>query len=133
MTYPVNRMRCRGKKIKGSGYTKPLIFDNSLSPDMQALLVARKAQDIRYFPSGFQTTVVPSATAYATVVPSTVVLSTVVPSATAYATVVSPVEPNPPAPRSVSGPGSASTTTTSSQGLKSPAASCTSRSCVLIE
>ena len=44
-----------------------------------------------------------------------------------------PVEPNPPAPRSVSGPGNASTTTTSSQGLKSAAAICTSRSCVLIE
>lgn len=87
-------MKCQGKKIKGSGYTKPLISDNSLNPDMQALLAARAAQDARYFPSVQER----------------------------------PVEPNPPAPLAVSGPGSASTTITSSQGLKSPAASCTSRS-----
>jgi hypothetical protein len=91
-------MRCRGKKIKGSGYTKPAATNNSLSPDMQALLAAREAQDARYFPTS------------------------------AYATHVLPVDPNPPAPRAVSGLGNASTTTTSSQGLKSPAASCTSRS-----
>ena len=102
-------MKCRGKKIKGSGYTKPLISDNSLSADMQALLAAREAQDARYFPAtGAQTTVVPSAHA--------------------YATVVCPVDPNPPAPLTVAGPGSASTTMTSNQGLKSGAASCTSRS-----
>ena len=91
-------MRCQGKKIKGSGYTKPTVSTNSLGlgPDIQALLAAREAQDARYFPStGAQER---------------------------------PVDPNPPAPRVVSGPGSASTTITSSQGLKSPAATCTSRS-----
>ena len=93
-------MRCQGKKIKGSGYTKSLTTNNSLGlgldSDMQALLAARAAQDAHYFPStGAQER---------------------------------PVEPNPPAPLSVVGPGRASTTTTSSQGLKSPAAICTSRS-----
>jgi len=101
-------MRCQGKKIKGSGYTKSLTTNNSLglglASDIQVLLAARAAQDAHYFPStGAQATVVTSATAH-------------------------PVEPNPPAPLSVVGPGRASTTTTSSQGLKSPAASCTSRS-----
>lgn len=99
-------MSCQGKKIKGSGYTKPSICANSLNLDIQALLAAREAQDARYFPST-------GAHTYATVVPSAHAL---------------PVDPNPPAPRVVSGPGSASTTITSSQGLKSPAASCTSRS-----
>ena len=96
-------MKCQGKKIKGSGYTKPAVTNNSLGSDMQALLAAREAQDARYFPSDFHATVVAP-------------------------TVVNPVDTNPPAPRAVSGPGSASTTTTSNQGLKSGAASCTSRS-----
>ena len=39
-----------------------------------------------------------------------------------------PVDPNPPAPLTVAGPGSASTTIISNQGLKSGVASCTSRS-----
>lgn len=97
-------MKCKGKMIKGSGYTKSLTTNNSLGldSDMQALLAARAAQDARYFPL-------------------------------ASLAQERPVEPNPPAPRSVSGPGNASTTTTSSQGLKSAAAICTSRSCVLIE
>ena len=81
-------MRCQGKKIKGSGYTKPLISNSGLNTDMQALLAARDAQDARYFP----------------------------------------VDPNPPAPLAVAGLGSASTIITSSQGLKSPVASCTRRS-----
>ena len=94
-------MRCRGKKIKGSGYTKPSVSTNSLGlgSDVQALLAAREAQDARYFPNTY-----------------------------AQTTVVNPVEPNPPAPLTVAGPGSASTTMTSNQGLKSGAASCTSRS-----
>jgi hypothetical protein len=101
-----NIMKCRGKKIKGSGpckrnlqETKPSISNNSLGPDVQALLAAREAQDARYFPSDFKTF-----------------------------TVTDPVDPNPPAPLAVVGPGSASTTTTSSHGLKSGVASCTSRS-----
>ena len=99
-------MKCRGKKIKGSDpcklrlqETKPSIGNNSLGPDIQALLAARDAQVARYFPSDFKTF-----------------------------TAIEPVEPNPPAPLAVVGPGSASTTTTSSHGLKSGVASCTSRS-----
>ena len=84
-------MKCQGKKIKGSGYTKPAITNNSLGTAMQKLLAEREAQDTRYFPSDFHATVVSSAYAFGTYVAPTVVC---------------PVEPNPPAPRAVSGPGS---------------------------
>jgi len=43
-------MKCHGKKLKGSGYTKPAVADNSFGADMQKLLAARNAQDAHYFP-----------------------------------------------------------------------------------
>ncbi len=94
--------RCPGSELKGSGYCK--ISDSAAAKEQKsafdAMLAARKAQD------------------------ASLMSAWSLPTTTSVA---QPVDPNPPSPRAVSGPGSTSTIITRDQGIKSPAASWQSR------
>ena len=96
-------MRCQGKKIKGSGSCKR--SSQEIKPSASANSLSSDMQALLAAREAQDARYFPSTSAQER-----------------------PVEPNPPAPLTVSGPGSASTTTTSNQGLKSGVASCTSRS-----
>ena len=82
-------------RTQGSGYVKAAdtIVAKANEDAFQKLMAARAAQDVRYFPNGALTQIYQS------------------------------VDPNPPEPRKVTGPGNSSTTMTSDQGNKSPATS----------
>jgi hypothetical protein len=94
--------RCPGSELKGSGYCK--IADTALAKEqesaLQRLLAERQAQDARVM------------AAWAVAHPSAI---------------AHPVDPNPPAPRAVSAPGSTSTTSTRDHGIKSAAVNWQSR------
>jgi hypothetical protein len=97
--------RCPGSELKGSGYCKVPDLEAAKEQEayLKALLAARQAQDATLMSAW------------------TAVTQTSVPGVT------HPVDPNPPAPRSVAGPGSSSTTITRSHGVKSATASWQSR------
>jgi len=105
--------RCPGSELKGSGYCK--ISDSVAAKEqddsLKALMAARQAQDASLMSAWTAT-----ATAHSSVTGVTH------PSAIAH-----PVDPNPPSPRSVAGPGSSSTITMRDQGVKSATANWQSR------
>ncbi len=96
-------MSCPRKRFpQGSGYVKAsdTIVAKANEDALQKLLAARAAQDVRYFP----------------VDPPLI-------NNGALTQIYQSVDPNPPEPRKVAGPGNSSTTMTSDQGNKSPATS----------
>lgn len=113
-----SRNRCPGSELKGSGYCK--VSDSAAAKEQKvafdAMLAARKAQDVSLM------------SAWSLPVAQSSMTNVIQPSAIAQTSATAhPVEPNPPSPRAVSGPGSTSTIITCDQGIKSPAASWQSR------
>ena len=92
--------RC-GAGAQGSGYCKPTNTELSREAEakLKAVMAAREAQDAKWKAAFTQ--------AYDPVTGAA----------------PAPVDPKPPSPRNVAGPGSSSTTTTSAHGNKSAAAS----------